>query len=130
MKRRGLLLGLGALFAAPAIVRVASLMPVSVLKPEPLIVGMDLGAADASYIVVGYRKLQWDGKLWVDWKEPLVPHWSAALPQDPELRPQFTGQVLTTGGGPVPDNAQDAIQRVLDKLAADRRDADLRAWTT
>lgn len=34
--RRGFLLGIASFLAAPAIVRAASLMPVSVLKPEPV----------------------------------------------------------------------------------------------
>ena len=38
--RRGFLTGLGALFAAPAIVRVASLMPVSVMPEEEVLRGL------------------------------------------------------------------------------------------
>jgi hypothetical protein len=34
--RRGFILGVGAVFAAPAIVRASSLMPVKVLRPEPI----------------------------------------------------------------------------------------------
>ncbi len=34
-KRRGFLIGAGALLMAPAIVRASSIMPVSVLSPEP-----------------------------------------------------------------------------------------------
>jgi hypothetical protein len=34
--RRGFLIGLGAIVAAPAIVRASSLMPVKVLRPEPI----------------------------------------------------------------------------------------------
>lgn len=36
LSRRGLFGGVGAFLAAPAIVRAASLMPVSVIKAEPL----------------------------------------------------------------------------------------------
>lgn len=55
MKRRGFLIGLGAAFAAPAIVRAEVIMPVrSLFKPDaPLILGIDWGSAtDSAALVV------------------------------------------------------------------------------
>ncbi len=111
MNRRGLLLGLGALFAAPAIVRVASLMPVSVLQPELLISGLEISDPDTFGIMVGNQRMVWDGKLWVtEWTDPVIKHWSEASPQPV----RFNGYVARTNGGVVPDVAQDAIQKALD----------------
>lgn len=45
--RRGLLAGLGALLAAPAIIRPGLLMPV---RPVPLVVGVDLGRDEGTLL--------------------------------------------------------------------------------
>jgi hypothetical protein len=60
--RRRFLLGAGALLAAPAIVRVASLMPVSVIEPEVTIWNAEWGPplsddwryADRTFVTTGY----------------------------------------------------------------------------
>lgn len=120
MKRRGLLLGLGALFAAPAIVRAASLMPVSVLKPKLLIDGLDIDVPDCLFITVGRQRMLWSGQNWIKWTDigdrltysdvsddvlpsgpprPDAVHWSEALPQNPELRPRWDGVIYAPGMG-------------------------------
>ncbi len=108
MKRRGLLLGLGALFAAPAIVRAASLMPVSVLQPDRFTGLMTAGGFDLESIMVGKQRMFWNGTLWMSAPADM-PHWSEALPQ----RPALTGYVATLNGGPMDRNMQDAIDRVF-----------------
>ena len=134
MKRRGLLLGLGALFAAPAIVRANALMPVSVLKPELLISGFNINDPDSMFIMVGRQRMIWSGQNWIKWSavgdrlswsdvsddvllsgppRPDAVHWSEALSQPVK----FDGYVVRVNGGTVPEVAQDAIQKVLDRLA-------------
>jgi len=58
--RRGLLAGLGALLAAPAIIRTPGLlMPV---RPPPLVVGVDLalpGRDFTSFVVMAARGIGW-----------------------------------------------------------------------
>lgn len=55
--RRGLITGLAALIAAPALVRASSIMPVKAWV-EPVITGIDLGRSDFT----AYSVLVWTGE--------------------------------------------------------------------
>jgi hypothetical protein len=76
MKRRGLLLGLAGIVAAPAIVRAGGLMPVRVLPPEPLVWTAILDANIVAARAITCRRVSLDdpggplagltGDIWVN----------------------------------------------------------------
>lgn len=83
INRRGLITSLIAFGAAPAIVRVESLMKVKAILPviEPYI-GFDEGLIDFSYIVFAKRWINEDGKLiteYIDFKDVYIDDYTGAV---------------------------------------------------
>jgi hypothetical protein len=86
--RRGFITGLAALVAAPAVIRVAPLMPISV-RHTPLYVPIDW-LAD-SILDMGKRvdRIELERHAWT---HPLADNWINIRDYDPDFVRQWTGQ--------------------------------------